>query len=404
MAKKFTSKPIRNRSDNNSKQQAEEEIVDFYKETKDYPEIKKPTYHRSIWLLVILVSILFGFASSMAYDFLFPSNPTTSGNGQVIVERQEDITVTEDVRLQDLHQRINPVIVSFYDNSDEVSGPFYQDSYSFGSGFILTADGWLVTTQSVLDRIGDKDYVILTADYKIYAPTKVFKDPTSSAVFVKIDAKDLPVIKLGGLNDLTSGQKVYGFIASYPKSRVASLHIASLHETILEDVVASSEKYSHFISCREGYDPSLAGSPIVNLSGEIVAVVADTSIAIPMDYLNTAIDDLAKKEKIYRPYLGVHYINLAKYPKVDPSTGEMRDKGALLSGFENFTAVTKGSPADKAGLQVGDIITMVEDELVNGRKTLTAIIGEYNPGQELKFTVLRSGTEKLFEIKLGVFD
>ena len=97
--------------------------------------------------------------------------------------------------------------------------------------------------------------------------------------------------------------------------------------------------------------------------------------------------------------LGVRYINLAKYPRVG-SDGEIRDKGALLSGFKNLTAVAKGSPADKAGLQVGDIIVMVEDELVNGKKTLTQMIQEYNPGEDLKLTISRGNKEKVVEVKL----
>jgi len=76
----------------------------------------------------------------------------------------------------------------------------------------------------------------------------------------------------------------------------------------------------------------------------------------------------------------------------------------LLSGWQNLTAVVKGSPADKAGLKVGDIITMVEDELVNGKKSLTQIIGDYNPGDKIGLTVLSNGREKVVETELGVMD
>ncbi|MFH1890940.1 MAG: S1C family serine protease [Candidatus Kuenenbacteria bacterium] len=405
MSKQFTSKPIRNRQKPvQDKELAQEEINEFYEETENLPEIQKPSYHRGIWILVILISILFGFASSMTYNFLFTPRIGALGSQKVIVEKQEDVTVTSEERLHELVTRINPVVVNFYDNSKEVDGPFYQDIYSFGTGFILTSDGWIVTAKEIMDRIGDKDYLILTADYKIYTAQKILFDPVSQTVFVKIKANNLPVVKLGDMADLSSGQKIFGFIASYPQSRLASLHLADLQSAALEDVVASSDEFGHFLSAREGYDPSLIGSPIVNLAGEIVAVVIDTASAMPVSYLNTAIDDLAKKEKIYRPSLGVHYINLAKYPRVDSSAEEMRSKGALLTGYKSLTAVVKGSSADKAGLKVGDIITMVEDELVNGRKTLTQIIQDYNPGQKLKLTVLRGNTEKLFEIELGVVD
>lgn len=404
MAKKFTTKPIRNpKKADSDKTEAEEEIVDFYKQNKNLPEIQKPVYHRGIWVVIILLSILFGFSSSFAYDYFFTSNNIIPGEQKVYIEKQEDVTVTSEERLGEIQEQINPVIVNFYDNSDSVNGPFYQDIYSFGTGFILTSDGWIVTTQAVLDKIKDKNYIILTADYKIYTTEKILTDPATPVVFVKIKASDLPVAKLGDVTDLSPGQKTYSFLASYPHPRVASLHLADLQATTLEDVVASSEKISHYLTCREGYNSSLIGSPIVNLAGEIIAVINNNSIATPVSYLNTIIRNLGKQEKITRTKLGVHYINLAKYPKIDPTTGDMRDKGAFLSGFKNLTAVTKNSPADRAGLQVGDIILRVEDELVNGRKTLAQMIQEYEPDQTLKLIILRNNKEKVIEVELGEY-
>jgi len=95
------------------------------------------------------------------------------------------------------------------------------------------------------------------------------------------------------------------------------------------------------------------------------------------------------------------YIDLSKYPKVDVASGVMIDQGALLSGFQNMTAVEKSSPADVAGLKVGDIITYVEDEMVNGKKTLTQIIQDYDPGARLKLTVSRAGKDIPLEVELG---
>ena len=416
MPKKFTSKPIRSPkklasnelnsanevADFSASSAADKKLEDFYE--NGGPEIQKPNTRPTIWGLVILISMLFGFGSALAYDFLFDNTPQLNGNQKVIIEKQEDVTVTSEERLTEIADNINPVVVNFYNNSDKASGPFYQDIYSLGNGFILTSDGWIATTQSVMDKIGDKEYIILTEDYKVYKAEKVLTDPISPVVFVKIKAKDLPVAKLGERKYLQSGQKVYGFIANYPEPKIASLNLADLQTPALEDVVASSEEFSHFISAREGYNPSLAGAPMVNLSGEIVAIVNNTQTALPVSYLKTAINDLSKKEKIDRAYLGVHYINLSKYPKIDPATGGMRDKGALLSGFKNLLAVEKRSPASKAGLRVGDIILTIEDVAVNGQETLTQMIQEYNEGDKIKITYLRNGKERAIEVLLGKID
>lgn len=403
MAKKFTTKPIklaakqkRDRADS----QAEEKLEDFY-EDGNKPLIEKPKNNRGMWLLVVLLAILFGFGSAFVHDFLFDQKIEVNGNQRVIIEKQEDVTVTSEERLGELTQKINPIIVNFYDSSSEASGPFYQDIYSLGSGFILTSNGWIVTSRSVMDKIDDKKYVILTADYMSYEAERVLEDPISPAVFVKIKANDLPVARLASMEGVLSGQQVLGFIANYPKAKLASLHLADLKASNLEDVVASTEKLSHFVSAREGYDPSLIGAPIVNLAGEVLAVIDSQQLAIPMDYLKTAINDLDKKDKIDRAKLGVNYINLAKYPRIDMASGEMRDSGALLSGLRDRLAVEKGSPAAEAGLKVGDIILEVEGEMVNGRKTLTAIIQDYEPGSKLKLLIMSDNKEKRLEVELG---
>ena len=404
---KFIVKPIRQKIKKKSanlkrkkNEGAEHKLENFYKNTKE-TTIQKPNNYSPLWVLVVLVSILCGLLGNLLYNLLFKQESPMADGQKIIIERQEKITVTNEERLHQLSQNINPVIINFYNNSKNVNGPFYQNNYSFGSGFVLTSDGWLVTSQGVMNKIKGKNYVILTADYKVYKVEKILKDTVSRAVFVKIKAKNLAVPKLGALDKLKSGQKVYAFIAAYPEPKIASLHLADLHASSLDDVVASTEQFSHFISSREGYDPSLIGSPIVNLAGEIVAIIDSPRNAIPLDYLLVAINDLNKKNKVERASLGVHYIDLAKYPRVDPKTGKMRNKGALLSNFKNLLAVEKGSVADTAGLMVGDIILNVEDEPINGRKNLTAIIQAYQHGQTLKLTVLRNGKEKTFKIKLN---
>lgn len=399
MPKNFTTKPIKQRRKSKIKKEAPgEELIDLYNNSS-YAEIQKPPKNYSHWGVVILLAILCGFGAAMAYDFWFVPKTGVSGEQKVFIEKQEDVTVTSEERLWEIQKNVNPAVVNFYVQPDNDSGPFYQDTYSMGSGFILTSDGWIVTSEELIKRLGEKEYIIITANYKKFKPIKILTDPISPIVFIKVEANNLPVAKLGKISESLSGQKVYGLIAAFPYPKAASLHLADLQNTTLEDVVASTEKFSHFVSAREGYASSLAGAPIVNMSGEIIAVIIDGQNAMPMEYLKTAISDLAKKEKIDRVMLGVRYINLAKYPRVG-NDGEIREKGALLSGFKNLTAVAKGSPAEKAGLQVGDIIVMVEDELVNGKKTLTQIIQDYNPGDEVKLTISRDGKERVVKVKL----
>lgn len=406
MGHKFKSQTIKHRNlaaadSSADKNQSDSELADIYRD-EDLNSIAKPPQRFASFVIVALLAALFGFGSSFAYNYYFLSPSSDIPEQKVFIDKQEDVTVTAEERLNDIKNRLNPVIVNFYNNSADVNGPFYQDIYSFGTGFILTSDGWIATAKQVMDNIGETGYVILTADYHKYEPETILYDPISPAVFIKINASNLPVAPLGAVSQSLSGQKVYGFIAAYPHPKVASLNLADTQNTTLADVVASTEKFSHFVSAREGYNISLVGSPIVNLSGEIIALVMNETNALPLEYLRTAISDLGKKDSIDRALFGVNYINLSKYPRVGGSV--IYDHGALLSGFENLTAVIKGSPADKAGLKVGDIITAVENEIVNGKQTLTAMIQAYEPGTELKLTVLRGDKEMVINVRLAELD
>ncbi len=405
MSKKFSSKPIGGRASKqpsavNENDEALEKLDVYYRRGFD---IVKPDKSSFLWLMVILLSVLFALATSLAYNMFFMPAPAgdTSQQQKVIIEHQENVTVTSQERLSQLTENISPSVVNFYLRSSLASGPFYQDKDSLGSGFILSSDGWLVTTQNVLKQADIDQLIVLTADYRLYSVKQIVNDPASPLAFVYIEADNLPAVKLGSIQDSFSGQKVFGVIASYPNPKLASLHLADIHHSSLSDVVASSEKFSHFVACREGYDPSLIGAPLVNLAGEVIGVVSNISDAVPADYFSHLMDKLSRAAGLSRVYLGVHYISLAKYPKINLKSGQLLKRGALLSGYKNLTAVAKNSPAAKAGLRVGDIILSVEDEPLNGHKTLAQIIQEYNPGDVVEMTILRAGQEKKVEVELG---
>ena len=168
MPKPFKSRTIKvaSKPGKKEKQPAEEKLTDFYQQTK-FPIIQKPASHQTAWGLVILVSVLFAFATGFVYQLLFAQQVIIDGDQKTIINKKENVTVTSQERLKEIAENINPVIVNFYTMPNGTSGPFYQDAYSLGSGFVLTSDGWIMTTQKVMDRIKDKDYLILTANYQV---------------------------------------------------------------------------------------------------------------------------------------------------------------------------------------------------------------------------------------------
>lgn len=396
--KKFTTKPIpgAGREEQNRAANRDSELGEFYNHA--LPIMEKPKTNLLRYFSVILLSILFGFGAGFAYNLFLAVAPETAGGTKVIIDKQEEVTVTSEERLREILLDLNQVVVGFYEKS-ETGGDFYQKKYLLGNGLIVTTDGWLATSETVWNNLTDKNFLVLTHDYQKYEVKKAMRDPLTKAVFVKIEATNLPVAKFGSKENLLPGQLLYALSANYPEPEIKAVHLKNLKQSTLLGVVDTTEELTHFIAGQEFFNEGFYGAPLISLSGELMAMVYDSELAIPMEDLKTAISDLGKKDKIDRAALGVHYISLADYPKL--SGEEMLGRGALLTGEKNVTAVIKNSPADKAGLKVGDIITFVEDELVNSQKTLTEIIQAYEPGEKLKFTISRDGQEMAMEVELG---
>ena len=402
MLEKFTKKSLKQTGSKSSAQNSPakaDELPKIYAGETD--KLEQPKNHYGLVVLSCLLATILSLTAVFIYEGFFKKTAADDKNGQkIIIDKQENITVTAEERINDLGETASQAVVNFYKKPTDAGGYFYEESEAFGSGVILTSDGWLITTKGLLEKIGGEKYIVLTANLSAHEPKSVLQDPGSDLVFIKIEAKDLPVAKLGETNKLSSGQEVFGFIASCPKSKLASLHIAKIGTGASETIVESTEELSTAVFCREGYDASLFGAPVINLAGETVALVHNQSEAVPIDYAKPILENILKKNEIERAYLGVGYISLSAHPKINLKTGELLGRGALLSGYKNKTAVAKGSPAEKAGFKSGDIILAVEDESV-GLKTLGEIIQTYKPGQKIKITAIRDEKERVLEAILG---
>ncbi|NMB48365.1 serine protease [Candidatus Kuenenbacteria bacterium] len=404
MFKKFTQTKVgqlenkkENKETGEKKSTAADKLPEIYRE-EYFGRLEKPKSGLSLVVVAVVLAILSSLTAVFVYEGFFREAVVADKSGQkIIVDKQENITVTSEERLADLSEAAGAAVVAFYQKPSATGNHFFEAEQVLGSGLVLTSDGWLVTTTGLLNKIGESKYVVVTNKNKVYEPKSVVEDPGSNLVFVKIEAKDLPVAKIGEAKTMTSGQLVYGFICNYPKVKLASLHVAEVGAPTVE----STEKMTAVLWCREGYDESLLGAPIINMAGEALAVVNSKNEAVPMNYLKSILDGLLKKNKIERSVLGVNYISLAAHPKFNLQDGELIARGAMISGDKNIAAVKKGSPAEKAGLKAGDIIIAVGEDSLAADKTLGELIQSYAPGQKIKISLISGGEEKAVEVVLG---
>ncbi len=271
----------------------------------------------------------------------------------------------------------------------------YLDKDKLGSGFVLTTDGWIVTNKSALGGQSAKGLSV-SVKGKIYDAQSLVFDTWTDAVFIKINAENLPVVVLGDSDSIKLGGIVFGgasknnFWVSFVSG--AGAYPESVNKA---DLVLSSEKFGKRIKLQDKSLPVVNGGLAANSNGEIVGLIVSESkgnFVLPINYFKNAVSDVLKNKKITRPYFGISYIDL---------------NSALGAGLPNsgigayVRSVGAASPAFKAGIKAGDIITGVDEEKFNEGKDLPEIFSGYKPGDKINIKVLRDGKETGVDVVLG---
>jgi serine protease Do len=277
-----------------------------------------------------------------------------------------------------------------------------------GCGFIVSADGMIVTNKHV---VADKEasYTVFTNDGKKYKAKVLARDPMQDVAIVKIEATGLPVVKLGDSDGIRLGQAAVAIgnaLGEY-RNTVSVGIISGLARTVTASSQggSDSETLEGVIQTDAAINPGNSGGPLINLKGEVIgintAVVSGANnigFSIPINNVKRDISSVKKSGKITSPFLGVRYIMLNEdvAKKEELSVSE----GALVRGSEDGPAVTKNSPADKAGILAEDIITEVGGVKVNKEHSLVSLIQRYNVGDTLALRVLRGEESLLIKVTL----
>ena len=275
-----------------------------------------------------------------------------------------------------------------------------EDSFSgMGSGVIVSPDGYILTNTHVVG--GMSNIKVMLNDKREYTAKLVGSDQQSDVALLKIDAADLPVVKIGNAKDLKPGEWVAAIGAPFGFDNSVTAGIVSAKGRSLPN-----ENYTPFIQTDVAINPGNSGGPLFNLKGQVVGINSQIysrsggfmgiSFAIPIDVAMNVADQLRTTGKVQRGQLGVIIqevsYDLAKSFELDKATG------ALIA------RVLPGSPAAKAGLQVGDIVRSVNGEEVRASSDLPVMVGAIAPGKEITLGVWRKGKETDIKVQLGSAD
>ena len=268
-----------------------------------------------------------------------------------------------------------------------------------GSGFIISSDGYILTNRHV---VAEADTVTVKFDEALNIEPKEAKvvgvDEESDVAVIKVDAKDLPTVKLGDSDKLEVGEWV-----------IAIGNPFGLSHTVTAGIVSAKGRsglglanYENFIQTDAAINLGNSGGPLLNLDGKVIGINSaifsrsggnmGIGFAIPVNMAKYICDQIIEKGSVTRGYLGVSISDLT--PEMAESFGVKGQKGVLVE------EATKDGPAEKAGMKHGDIIIEVNGKTIDSANHLQQDIAKIAPDTKVKVTVLRDSEKKEFEVKL----
>lgn len=256
-----------------------------------------------------------------------------------------------------------------------------------GSGFILSDDGYIMTNAHVVD--GADEVVVTLTDKREFKAKIIGADKRSDVAVVKIDATGLPAVKVGDVSRLRVGEWVVAIGSPFGFENTVTAGIVSAKQRDTGD-------YLPFIQTDVAINPGNSGGPLINMRGEVVGINSQIysrsggsmgiSFSIPMDEAVRVSEQLRATGHVTRGRIGVQIDQVSK--EVAESIGLGRAQGALVR------AVEPGAPADKAGVEAGDIILKFDGKTVEKVSDLPRMVGSVKPGTKSTLTVFRRGASK----------
>lgn len=353
--------------------------------------------------IFVVIGLFVGVLGSLLFYYEYPN----------IVENnigKTEITLTEDSAVISIVDEVSPSVVSI--TAEQSTLNFFgqlEKSQSAGTGFIVSSDGLIATNKHVAEN-DNADYSVFTSDGKEYEAKVVATDPYFDVAFLKIEAENLRTVELGDSDEIQVGGKVVaiGNALGQFQNTVTTGVVSAVGRSIeASDAMGSaSEVLENMIQTDAAINSGNSGGPLVNIAGQVIGMntaVASSAegigFATPINLVKKALESYQKTGKITRPMLGVRYISISKEFAVRNNLPV--NYGALIYSSGSDLAVLPGTPAAKAGLVEGDIITKVGDHQIKEGQSLVSALSNYTVGDKVTITYLRNGNEKTAIVTLS---
>ena len=366
-------------------------------------KIRNKTFYGSMFIMAAVVCFVFftaATADAKPKDVMMVpasfSELADSVSPAVVNIRTEKTTKTGGFRHFSRRPfgRNNDPFEDFFERFFGNEMPREHKERSLGSGFLIDKDGFIVTNNHVVENADEIKVRLKNGDD--FEAIIVGRDPKTDLALIKIEHKEeLPFLSLGDSEKLKVGQWVVAIGSPFGLEQTVTAGIVSAKGRVI-----GSGPYDDFIQTDASINPGNSGGPLLNLDGEVVGI--NTAIisggqgigfAIPANLAKGIISQLKKTGEVTRGFLGVSIQNISE--EVAEYYGIKDGKGVIVA------EVVPGAPADKAGIQVKDIILEVNGEKIDDNRRLSAMIAEIEVGKVIEIKALRDRKEKTFKVEIG---
>jgi S1-C subfamily serine protease len=319
------------------------------------------------------------------------------------------VTIDENSATIAVAARVSPAVVRITVTGNSNNGDLgVIPSTGVGSGVIYDSNGWILTNKHVVEG-GDKFDVELK-DGRVLAGTVYGIDTLTDLAIVKVDGTDLPSAALGESDALKVGQLVVAIgspLGTYSNSVTSGIVSATGRSITTE---GSTRPLNNLIQTDAAINPGNSGGPLLDADGNVIGIntaIASGSngigFAIPIDIAKPIMAQAVAGQALSRPYMGISFVTITrtfadeqKLPVAQGAfVGGINAAGATTSG------IVSGQPADRAGIQDGDIITKVGDKTIDTEHPLDSVLSQYSPNQTVPVDVLRDGKTVTVQVTLG---
>ncbi|MEJ8837069.1 DegQ family serine endoprotease [Ramlibacter sp. AN1133] len=322
------------------------------------------------------------------------ARPGAGGNGEMDEEMQEFFRRFFGVPMPNAPRGQRPTPPRGGGNG---GGGDEEQPRGVGSGFILTQDGYVMTNAHVVE--GADEVIVTLPDKREFKAKPIGADKRTDVALVKIEATGLPAVRVGDVSKLKVGEWVMAIGSPF-----------GLENTVTAGIVSAKGRdtgdYLPFIQTDVAINPGNSGGPLINMRGEVIGINSQIysrsggfmgiSFAIPIDEASRVAEQLRVSGRVQRGRIGVQIDQVTR--DVAESIGLGRPQGALVRSVES------GSPADKAGIEAGDIITRFNGTAIERASDLPRMVGNTKPGSKVNMSVFRRGGSRDLQITVAEFE